>query len=562
LGVPISATGQVLGAIVVASTTPARFVAADEQFLQAVARQFAMAVTNGQLYERVHRAKVEWERTFDAISDPIAVFDGSGRTMRVNAALARLRNWKITQTQGRTCSEVGLCGTECPDCAVGVASRESRAMDREITTTDGRIFAVTTLPVTGRSGAVVQFGKEVTEQRRRAEQLRALTQELRATNSELVATLDRLRATQAQLLQSEKLSAIGLLVAGVAHELNNPLTSIIGYAQLVHEELSEGSDRVAANPELAEDASRILSESDRAAKIVRNLLTFARRQSSERVVQDLSELCMRVVQLRAYDCRLKGIEIATDFTPDLPRVCADGGQIQQALLNLVLNAEQALRDAPTRRLELGARPEPESATALIHVRDSGHGIESANLRRIFDPFFTTRPVGEGTGLGLSIAYGIVRDHGGQIWAESDAGRETTFFIRLPSRLDPDTLAATGTVLVAHADGVSRDFLAAVFAGWGFTVRAAPNTREALESLMSDEIGLAVIDRSVIDPDSASWETAWNQRRRKAALIAIALGQHDNELLRFIPASARVVLGAPYELPQIWRALQAAIGAQV
>jgi PAS domain-containing protein len=104
---------------------PARFSLADEQLLETIARQFAVAATNGQLYERVHRAKIEWERTFDAISDPIAVFDAHGRTMRVNAALATLRAWKITETQGRTCAEVGLCGGGCPGCVVGVAAREA-----------------------------------------------------------------------------------------------------------------------------------------------------------------------------------------------------------------------------------------------------------------------------------------------------------------------------------------------------------------------------------------------------------------------------------------------------
>ena len=363
LSVPIALDKEILGAIEVCSLTSARFADADEQFLQTIGRQFAVAVTNAHLYERVHRAKVEWERTFDAISDPIAVFDARGRTMRVNAALAALRGWPITETQGRTCAEVGLCGGGCPDCVVGLASREQRSSEREVETADSRIFAVTTLPVTGPSGAVVQFGKEVTEERRRAAQLRELSQELRSTNTELVSTLDRLRSTQAQLVQSEKLSAIGLLVAGVAHELNNPLTSIIGYAQLVNDELAKRPDLADAATTLSEDVSRILTESERAASIVRNLLTFARRQTSERERQDLADLCARVVQLRAYDFRLKEIEVVTRFAADLPPVHADGGQIQQVLLNLLLNAEQAMkkRNAAARdqrRLRAGLRRRP------------------------------------------------------------------------------------------------------------------------------------------------------------------------------------------------------------
>lgn len=557
LSVPIAVSDDILGVLTVSSLKPARFTEADEQFLQTIGRQFAVAVTNGQLYERVHRAKVEWERTFDAISDPIAVFDPQGRTMRTNAALARWRDWQITQTQGRTCTEVGLCGGGCPNCFVGVASRENRRLDREVTTSDGRIFAVTTLPVTGREGTVVQFAKEVTEERRHAQQLRDLSEELRSTNTELVSTLDRLRATQAQLVQSEKLSAIGLLVAGVAHELNNPLTSIIGYAQLVHEELAGRPDLTSDVQGLTDDVSRILSESDRAARIVRNLLTFARRQTSERARQDAADLCTRVVQLRAYDLRLKTIEIQTTFAPGLPPVYVDGGQVQQALLNLCLNAEQAMKDSAAKRLEVIVTAEPDCDAVLIEIADTGHGIEPANLRRVFDPFFTTRGVGEGTGLGLSIVYGIVRDHGGQIWVESDPGKRTSFFVRLPARFDDRHPDRVGAVLVAHSDSVYREFLGAVFSGWGFPVRTAPNMREALESLAEDDVGLAIIDRSIVEPDPARWAAGWERLRRRAVMIAITPATADDETLRRLREEARVVLAPPHELSQIRRALMSA-----
>jgi two-component system NtrC family sensor kinase len=561
LSVPIAVSDDVLGAIVVSSMSAHRFVAADEQFLQTIGRQFAVAVTNAQLYERVHRAKVEWERTFDAISDPIAVFDARGRTMRVNAALARLREWRITETQGRTCTEVGLCGGGCPNCVVGQSSRENRAFEREVSTADGRLFAVTTLPVTGRSGTVVQFGKEVTEERRRATQLREMSQELGSTNKELVSTVDRLRSTQAQLVQSEKLSAIGLLVAGVAHELNNPLTSIIGYAQLVSEELEGRRELLGKDDSLPEDVARILTESERAAKIVRNLLTFARRQTSERVKQDLADLCARVVQLRAYDFRLKGVEVVTQVAEDLPPVFADGGQIQQVLLNLLLNAEQAMRQSETRRLDLIVSFDADSAAILTEVRDTGHGIETANLRRIFDPFFTTRGVGEGTGLGLSIAYGIVRDHGGQIWAESQREKRTSFFILLPARVEQPLSSSVGTVLVGHGDPVVREFLAAVFMGWGFTVRPAPNQKEALESLAEDEVGLALLDRTVVEPDPGRWQAAWSSRKRPSALIAIGASSAERDAVPFFRDEARVVLAPPYDLHQIRRAVLIATGGR-
>ena len=272
--------------------------------------------------------------------------------------------------------------------------------------------------------AIVQVAKDVTLEIQNARRLLHMSDELAGANARLLATVERLKATQAQLLQAEKLSAIGQLVAGVAHELNNPLTSVIGYAQLLQEEIS--SSAAASEPRvpgtLAHDLRRIAEESECAAKIVRNLLAFARRQSAARAEQDIAEVVTRVLSLRAYEFRLNAVELETSFEPGLPPVLGDGGQLQQALLNLLLNAEQAMRSRSVRRIRVGARRVPEAGAVELFIADTGHGIQEENLRRIFDPFFTTREVGEGTGLGLSICYGIVRDHGGQISSRAASAR--------------------------------------------------------------------------------------------------------------------------------------------
>jgi two-component system NtrC family sensor kinase len=556
VSVPVMSGVEALGVLTLVSDQPGRFDADDERVLQTIGRQVGVAVANGQLYERVHRAKVQWERTFDAISDPIALFDRQARTMRTNAALAAWRGWDIRETQGRTCADVGLCGGACPACLVGRAIGDQVQLVQEVTTADGRIFAVTTFPVPDASGAAVQFAKDVTEERRQASRLSALSQEISATNAELVATVARLRSTQAQLVQAEKLSAIGQLVAGVAHELNNPLTSVIGYAQLVHEEVTAKPALAAAGQGLLEDVTRIVSEADRAARIVRNLLTFARRQSAERSLHAISEMCNRVVDLRAYDSRLKGIEVITRYADDLPPVSVDGGQFQQALLNLVLNAEQAMRDSATKRLEIVAETDRAHGCVVVRVSDTGHGIEPANLPRIFDPFFTTRPVGEGTGLGLSIVYGIVRDHGGQVWATSELGRGTTFSIRLPVILCTEGAAPPPVVLVAHGDSVTRDFIGAALAGWGCVVRTVPTPREAVESLREDELTLAVVDRSVLDGDPEPWRDAWRAVAGRVRLLALD-GGGDDEPLRELRQMAYTTLEAPFELASLYPAYRKA-----
>lgn len=557
ISVPITAGDALLGVLTLVSQNRASFSDADEKLMMTIGRQFGVAISNAQLYERVHRAKTEWERTFDAISDPIAVFDRDKKTMRANAALAAINGWKIVETQGRTCDEAGLCGGG-PDCLVTRALAEGQPQSSEIVTNDRRIFAVTTLPVPGQA-AVVLFAKEVTEERQRAAQMRQLGAEVTQTNAELNVTVERLRTTQAQLVQSEKLSAIGQLVAGVAHELNNPLTSIIGYTQFVQEAISANPVWEASAGPMLDDISRVLSESERAARIVRNLLTFARRQSAERTRASVSDLCRRVLALRGYDHQARGVTVISTFEDELPGIYVDDGQIQQALLNLVLNAAQAMKGLAAPRLVVTAAAEPDSSSVLISISDNGHGIAPENLRRVFDPFFTTRGVGEGTGLGLSIVYGIVRDHGGQVWADS-ADDVTTFHVRLPARFDNETELARETAVVAHADAVSRDFFLAVLSGWGFSVRSAANSREALAFLAASDGQILLIDPAIIELDLASWRAEWPGAAPGLKMIAIDATHVAVDAARFMRESATYVLAPPFDLPNIRRAVLAARGA--
>ena len=557
ISVPITAGDALLGVLTLVSQQRESFSDDDEKLLMTIGRQFGVAVSNAQLYERVHRAKTEWERTFDAISDPIAVFDRDRKTMRANAALAGMCGWRITETQGRSCDDAGLCGGG-PDCLVSRALKVGQAQSSEIVTSDQRIFAVTTLPVPGQE-AVVLFAKEVTEDRQRARQLRALSAEVTQTNAELNVTVERLRTTQAQLVQSEKLSAIGQLVAGVSHELNNPLTSIIGYTQLIQEAITANPAWASSAAGMLDDISRVLSESERAARIVRNLLTFARRQSAERTRNGVADLCRRVLALRSYDHQSRGVKVVSDFAEPLPGVYVDDGQIQQALLNLVLNAEQAMKGEVSPQLTITAVAEPESSSVLVSVSDNGHGITPENLRRVFDPFFTTRGVGEGTGLGLSIVYGIIRDHGGEVWADSGPGAVTTFHIRRPARFDDEPFFARETAVVAHADPVSRDFFLAVLSGWGYSVRSASNSREALAYLAAGDGQILLIDPAIVESDVASWRAEWPSAAAGLKLVAFDAPPVTADAARFLRDSATYVLAPPFDLPNIRRAVLAARG---
>jgi two-component system, NtrC family, sensor kinase len=403
----------------------------------------------------------------------------------------------------------------------------------------------------------VQIAKNVTQEIQSARRLQQMSDEIAVTNERLLATVERLKTTQAQLLQAEKLSAIGQLVAGVAHELNNPLTSVIGYAQLVEGELRQASPDEPQRPaaELAMDLRRIAEESERAARIVRNLLAFARRQTAERAPQDLTDLASRVLALRSYEFRLSGIEIETAFEPALPHVMADGGHLQQALLNLVLNAEQAMRGRTPRRLRLAARYVAAAGAIELSLTDSGHGITDDNLRRIFDPFFTTRDVGEGTGLGLSICYGIVRDHGGQITVQSRVGEGTTFSLLLPARAD-GAAGADHQVLVAHGDQMERDYLAAVLGGWGHRVSLAATAEAARERLRGGGIDAAFVDRVFVAADRDGWRSARAVGGERAAVVLLTSAEEDEATAMAAADEATAVLPPPYEM----RALRAALRA--
>lgn len=546
IAAPIHDGETVAGVLALLADDRDAFSELDGDLLASIGRQIGIAVGNARLYERVHRAKMEWERTFDAISEPIAVFDAARRTMRTNAAMATLRGWPIVHSQGRSCDDTGLCGGG-PACLVQQAL-DGQSASAEITTPEGRIFAITTLPVPADRAAVL-VAKEVTEERTQARRLRALSDELSVTNAALTHTVEQLQETQAQLVQSGKLSAIGELVAGVAHELNNPLTSIIGYAQLVEEAVRQ----VEPDAPMLADLGIVMAEAERAASIVRNLLTFARRQSTERAMTSLREVCERVEALRAYDRQVHHIASVIDVPADLPLVWADAAHLQQALLNLVINAEHAVAGRPSATITFVGAVSAEANAVTLSVIDTGSGIAPDHLPRVFDPFFTTRSVGEGTGLGLSITYGIVRDHGGEIWVDSVPGR-TCFTMRLPARLEP-RVHHRGAV-VAHGDTVARDFLVALLAGWGLSVRGAANARDAAALLSARDVDVAVLHPTAIPLDPSVWG---EPSRGGAGPCVIAIGADGpSDAARWLRARARVTVPWPATLPQLWPAVLAAL----
>jgi two-component system NtrC family sensor kinase len=268
------------------------------------------------------------------------------------------------------------------------------------------------------------------------EALRNSRTELREWGRTLEEKVERrtqeLRVAQAEAVRGEKLASVGLLAAGIAHELNNPLTGILTFSHLLRQKMPDGT------PD-AEDLDLVIRETKRCAAIIRRLLDFAREKKPEKKFADLNQIIEDTARIIERPANLRDIEITMDLDPDLPPVWVDADLIKQVVMNMLVNAQHAIEEkgsitVRSRRCPVPRRPEPgaePAPMAEILIIDTGCGIPEKNLQRIFDPFFTSKEVGKGTGLGLSVSHGIVKSHGGAIEVESNVGEGSTFRVTLP-----------------------------------------------------------------------------------------------------------------------------------
>jgi two-component system NtrC family sensor kinase len=292
-----------------------------------------------------------------------------------------------------------------------------------------------------------------------------------------------LRLTQEQLLQSEKMSAVGQLIAGVAHELNNPLTAILGYAQLLE---SEG-----LNDSACEYVSKLFKQAQRTHRVVQNLLSFARQRKPQKEQVDIRKVLDETLTLRDYDLKVNNIQLEREIDPSLPAVTADPHQMEQVFLNIINNAVDAMLDAG-KGGSLKVRVYAKDGAVHAEFHDSGPGIKEPN--RIFEPFYTTKTVGKGTGLGLSICYGIIQEHGGTISARNRGEGGATIEVCLPAASQAVTegpaaaplrrMALTGRILLIESEEAVLEFERDVLAGAGAEVTTASSGAD-LDSLLRD-----------------------------------------------------------------------------
>jgi signal transduction histidine kinase len=326
---------------------------------------------------------------------------------------------------------------------------------QDVTSTYDRLPAVVAMIVAASILAMgTLYGSLFLIVRRAHATIRAQTRTIRKAkaNLETYATeLERrveertrqLRESLVQQQQDEKMIATGTLAAGVAHELNTPLGTILGSVQMVLEQCSRVASRAADAVGLVElrkvcdacrdDLGRIESQARRCKEFIGGLVDFSRKSDSERGWERLTNLIEQSIRLVQPNAGQKGIEVIADLDDDVPPLLVNGNEIQQVLVNLMNNGIDAMPDGGVVTLRLRRRNE----TAVIEVRDTGMGMDDEAMQRIFEPFFTTKEVGKGTGLGLSISYRIVKDHGGRIYVSSTPGKGSTFTVELPIHAEPD-----------------------------------------------------------------------------------------------------------------------------
>jgi len=372
--------------------------------------------------------------------------------------------------------------------------------------------------------------------------------------AELRGNLQRLKATQAQLIQASKMTALGTLVSGVAHELNNPLTTISLSAQLLQRQAD-------ITQEIRDRIDAISDECDRASRIIRDMLTFARRSETERQRIDLNAVVEATLSRQARALELDNIRVVKALEPALPPLWADSRQLEQVLLNLFSNAAHAMKAAHGRGV-LTVRTIRRAQEVDVEIADNGPGIPAEHLASIFDPFFTTKPAGEGTGLGLSLALGIITEHGGRMTAANVQGSGARFVISLPvgKQVDGATLSVPETsssvqgarILIIDDEENLRRILRDVLTRSGHQVDEAATGREAIARLEQQDYDFIALDLRLPDMHgSRVWRRILDRSPETASRVVFITGDTMSaEAQTFLEETRRPVLRKPFTVDMI------------
>jgi two-component system NtrC family sensor kinase len=550
--IPLTFCEDVLGTLCIRTARKRqRFSEREMHFCTAVARASANALQNALLHRQITEESAGHRRTgrmlssvLDHSPDLIFTTDENGLIAKFNHGAERMLGYRKDDILGRsyeTLFEEDAGGDLVARCIDGGEMHRHACQLRQA---DGRprdleLNIAALRDEDDRAVGTVWLGRDISE----------------------------LKNTQLQLLQAEKLSTIGEVISGVAHELNNPLSGVLGFSQLL-------MGRHEASP-LSSELEKIHDAALRCQKIVKNLLAFARGHVPARKYLGANGIILKTLDLKKYQLHVKDIEVETDLEPELPRTLLDFHQIQQVLLNLINNAEHAITAVPDRPGRLTIRTSSDGGEIRIEVTDNGTGMDPRTLDRIFDPFFSTKEQGEGTGLGLSVSYGIVQEHRGRIWAESRPGEGTTFVIGLPIRggetreaTEPEPVATVapsavepgGRVLVVDDEPMILDLLIDILESAGHRVDSAANGSEACRKIGEGDYDVILSDMRMPQMSGMELYRRTRELRPEMAerMIFMSGDLIDKETIRFLEETGAAAVAKPVDIPEILQTVSAAL----
>ena len=536
--VPVQRRGERIGAVSIASRQERLFSPLQLERVEAMADLLSVALANAELFETLRQAEWRFRTLFRAAPDAVlTVLQTTGCVREANDAVREVFGLDPHQVVGRALLELAI-----PDDRPALERLLAAAFDG----TPGR----------------VEIQVAAADSSRRVISLAASRLPEADPPSALLVGRDMTheREMHAQLMESDRLAAVGELVAGVAHEVNNPLSSISAFAQiLLRDESLSASQR--------DSIEVIRSETTRASQVVKDLLTFARRSEPERAPLDLNGVIGRSLRMRQYQFSETAVQVETDLEPNLPAVLGDSRQLQQVCLNLLTNAIQAMRPAGG---VLRVRTLSTDGTVRLEVRDSGPGIPAAARAHVFEPFFTTKREGEGTGLGLSVSYGIVNAHGGTIEIADTGPAGTTFRVILPAGGVPASEPASAPdagqlalrsplagikLLFVDDEPALRNGMKAFGELRGFTVLTASDGCAALEATRTVGVDAIVCDLRMPGMDGFAFhEQLRRERPGLAARTVFITGDVMTSPTSRSNVSRQPVLTKPFVFDRIEEAL--------
>jgi len=503
----------------------------DRRLISTASHQIAVTLENAWLYRDAVRAREDLEAWLNSMDDGVIISDRDRKIEFVNKAAAQ--GFGIS-TRDRY---PAIIEKEAPS---DLITQQDKPIDKCVShyaiNFGDREFDVVAAPLSNADGGLstIEVFRDITERKRAEIEKKELEQKVQL---------------------SDRLASIGEMASGIAHEINNPLTGVIGFSQLLMEK--DVPEDIRKDLEIIHDGSQ------RVAGIVKGLLTFARQHKSERTYSDINQLVDSTVALRAYALETSNIRVAVVLDPDLPWTMADAGQLQQVFLNIIINAETEMRKVRGKG-NLIIKTERIADTIRISFTDDGPGIAREHLKRIFDPFFTTKQAGEGTGLGLSLCHGIIIEHNGQIYAESEPGKGATFIIELPTvseeegeemngpAADEPVKIAGARILVVDDEPDILKFLSHLLATEGHQVETADNSSDALEMIKSRRYSLILLDIKL--PDMSGIELYQHIKKIAPSLtrrvVFITGDVTGSDTRKFLTENKASYITKPFDIKQL------------